>query len=168
MNKQIINLAILGGVGYAVYHFLIKKKSITTETTTDAVQSSTDSTPKTPTSKTTNNQNSAYAKKVETLQGLLKVAIDGKVGKQTLGALENLYTSPPASIIPEVSFKNNYPNLRNKGVGILSPNNIDHYINAIKQGTTPNAIYYKTSGSFVDDMRTWGSGQNTNVKLPWQ
>jgi hypothetical protein len=161
MNKNIINLAILGGVGYAVYYFLGKKKILTETTTTDASVPAPTTTPK-----TTTNQNSTYAKRVEVLQGLLKVAIDGKVGKQTNGALENLYSSPPTSYNPETSFKNNYPNLRKNGKGVISPSNVEFYINALQTKTTPYNLFYKDKDLFVDDMRNMLPKEP--VKLPWQ
>lgn len=161
MNKNIINLAILGGVGYAVYYFLGKKKILTETTTTNASVPAPTTAPK-----TTTNQNSTYAKRVEVLQSLLKVAIDGKVGKQTNGALENLYSIPPTSYNPETSFKNKYPNLRKNGKGVISPSNVEFYINALQTKTTPYNLFYKDKDLFIDDMRNMLPKEP--VKLPWQ
>lgn len=82
-----------------------------------------------------------YEEKVIALQKALAVNPDGIAGKQTNGELENLYTSPPKRIGVDISLAQNYPNLRANGRGVISPSNIDYYINALNSNTYPNAVY---------------------------
>lgn len=139
MNRNLITLAALGGVGYFIYTRLNKKKSVTDEVVEEVKDASSTAQPST--------AQTEYKAKVETLQGLLKVGIDGIAGKGTNGALENLYTSPPLTIPAETSFQANYPYLRKNGKGAVSPSNVDFYINALKNKNTPNQLYYKNQAN---------------------
>ena len=98
-------------------------------------------------------QGSPYADKVRALQKALGVGVDGDAGKETNGALENLFTTPPKKISYELSKQQNYPNLKARGKGAVSPDNIDFYINALSKKTYPSALY--TSNQAVSgDART--------------
>jgi len=159
MEKKIIYAVAVGGIGYLIYKNFDKIKSLISprEANTggaleEATSSSTTTNPNTNTSKTTTQAN-PYKQKVELLQELLKVGVDGSAGKQTNGALENLYSPTPMTFPAEVAFKANYPLLRKNGKGVVSPNNVDFYINALQTKTTPTQLFYKNSGSFVQDMK---------------
>lgn len=148
MNRNLITLAALGGIGYFIYTRLNKKKSVTAEVVEEVKDASSTAQPST--------AQTDYKVKVETLQSLLKVGIDGIAGKQTNGALENLYSAPPLTIPAETSFQAKYPYLRKNGKGVVSPSNIDFYINALKNKTTPTQLWYKaqaSKGNFVEDMK---------------
>lgn len=146
MNKNIINIAILGGAGFVIYKNWDKIKKALKIGDKTGDQSSLDEkvADNAPATGTTNiPQNDSYKKKVSDLQTLLKIGVDGAVGKQTNGALENLYSSPPLTISSEVSYKANYPYLRKNGKGAVNSSNIDYYIAALTNKTTPNDLYYK-------------------------
>jgi hypothetical protein len=91
-----------------------------------------------------------YEEKVIALQKALNVGADGKAGKITNGELENLYTSPPKRIGYDISLSTNYPNLRANGRGVISPSNIDYYINALNSNTYPNAVYKQGQATSQD------------------
>ncbi len=154
MEKKIIYAVAVGGIGYLIYKNFDKIKSlfkggiVTTETTTEESGSATGNT----TSNTTT-QADPYKLKVEALQALLKVGIDGKAGKQTNGALENLYSPTPMTFPAETAFQANYPLLRKNGKGVVTPSNVEFYISALKNKTTPTQLFYKNSGNFVQEMR---------------
>jgi hypothetical protein len=172
MEKKIINLAILGGVGYLVYSNWSKIKktlgiapSLGDSTATEQVADKASAT-----GTTTIPQMDAYGKKVAQLQTLLgsSVSVDGKAGKQTNGELENLYVTPKPLQIPyETSFSVNYPYLRANGKGKVSSSNIDFYISAVKNKTTPVQLYYKNNATspIINDKY---KPKPTPYKLPWQ
>lgn len=164
MNKNLITLAALGGVGYLLYKKFYKKKSVKAEVIEEAPTTSSTAQPS-----TTQNP---YKDKVETLQALLKVGIDGNAGKQTNGALENLYSPTPMTFPAETAFQVGYPLLRKNGKGVVSPSNVDFYINALKNKTTPTQLYYKAQankGSFVEDIKkVLPKDKPKTSKFPWQ
>lgn len=136
--KNIEKVLILGGLGYGVYYAitnLIGKK----DEGTSSDSSEQPSKAIIPVTART------YKEKVGEIQGLLGASIDGKVGKQTNGMLENLYTTPPMSVNFGTSFKQGYPFLTKYGKGAISPSNIDFYINALRNKTYPNAKFYASS-----------------------
>lgn len=154
-EKNLINLAILGGAGFLIYKNWDKIKTALKIGNGAGDKASSDEVvgAKAPaTGSTTIPQTDPYKIKVMELQGLLKVGTDGVAGKQTNGALENLYSSPPLTIAAETSFSANYPYLRKNGRGAVSKSNIDYYIDAVKNKLTPNDIYYKNQAK---------------PKLPW-
>jgi hypothetical protein len=164
MEKKIIYAVAIGGIGYLIYKNFDKIKSLIkggggSETGSAEEQSTSATTPPTTTTKSNTNtsntttQANPYKQKVETLQALLKVGIDGGAGKQTNGALENLYSPTPMTFPAEVAFQANYPLLRKNGKGVVTANNVDFYINALQTKTTPTQLYYKNQGSFVKDMK---------------
>jgi len=161
MEKKIIYAVAIGGIGYLIYKNFDKIKSLikgggASETGSAEEQSSSTTTPTTTTTTKTSKsttQANPFKQKVEMLQELLKVGVDGAAGKQTNGALENLYSSPPLTINSETSFSSNYPYLRKNGKGVVTANNVDFYINALQTKTTPTHLYYKNQGSFVQDMK---------------
>ena len=164
MNKNLITLAALGGVGYFLYKKFYKKKSVTAAVIEEAPMTSSTAQPST--------TQDPYKDKVETLQALLKVGIDGRAGKQTNGALENLYSPTPMTFPAETAFQLGYPLLRKNGKGVVSPSNVDFYINALKNKTTPTQLYYKAQankGSFVEDIKKLlPKDKPKTIKLPWQ
>lgn len=91
-----------------------------------------------------------YEDKVRALQTALKVGVDGKAGKETNGALEVLFTTPPTNINYDTALAQNYPSLRAKGKGKVSPDNVNFYINALKTQTFPLAIYNKSKSVSQD------------------
>lgn len=143
MDKRILYAVAAGGVGYLVYS-LIKKKSADKGSDdtqdVDVIQEN-----------TSPNKDSgianAYTNKVMALQSLLKVGVDGSAGKQTNGALENLFSSPPLTIDANTSFSAGYPYLKKNGKGVVTPSNVDYYIDAVKNKTTPTDLYYKSQAS---------------------
>jgi hypothetical protein len=163
MNKNLITLLAAGGIGYFLYKKFYKKKSVDAAIEESNVNSSTaqPSTTQDP-----------YKDKVETLQALLKVGIDGKAGKQTNGALENLYSPVPMTFPAEIAFQTGYPLLRKNGKGVVSPSNVDFYINALKNKTTPTQLYYKAqanAGFFVEDIKkVLPKDKPKSAKLFWQ
>lgn len=81
-----------------------------------------------------------YAQKVEALQGLLKVAIDGKAGNQTNGTLDFYYDPKRAndqSSHIAVAVKSGFANLKQHGRGVVSPDNVDFYIEQLRTAQTP-------------------------------
>lgn len=170
MEKKIINLAILGGVGYLIYSNWSKiKKTLGIAPSlggSSATEQVSDKAPATGT--TTIPQMDAYGKKVSELQSLLGASVDGKAGKQTNGELENLYVTPKPFTIPyETSYSANYPYLRANGKGKVSSTNIDFYIAAVKNKTTPVQLYYKNNATspIINDKY---KPKPTPYKLPWQ
>lgn len=164
MNKNLITLAAIGGVGYFLYKKFYKKKSVTAEVIEEAPMTSSTAQPST--------TQDPYKDKVETLQALLKVGVDGRAGKQTNGALENLYSPTPMTFPAETAFQLGYPLLRKNGKGVVSPSNVDFYINALKDKTTPTQLYYKSQaskGSFVEDIKkVLPKDKPKTSKFPWQ
>ena len=164
MNKNLITLAALGGVGYFLYKKFYKKKSVTAAVIEEAPMTSSTAQPST--------TQDPYKDKVETLQALLKVGIDGRAGKQTNGALENLYSPTPMTFPAETAFQLGYPLLRKNGKGVVSPSNVDFYINALKDKTTPTQLYYKAQankGYFVEDIKkVLPKDKPKTSKFPWQ
>ena len=164
MNKNLITLAALGGVGYFLYKKFYKKKSVNAAVIEEAPMTSSTAQPST--------TQDPYKDKVETLQALLKVGIDGRARKQTNGALENLYSPTPMTFPAETAFQLGYPLLRKNGKGVVSPSNVDFYINALKNKTTPTQLYYKAQankGSFVEDIKKLlPKDKPKTIKLPWQ
>jgi hypothetical protein len=163
MNKNLIALLATGGIGYFLYKKFYKKKSVDGAIEESTMNSST--------AQPSTTQN-PYKDKVETLQALLKVGIDGSAGKQTNGALENLYSPVPMTFPAEIAFQTGYPLLRKNGKGIVSPSNVDFYINALKNKTTPTQLYYKAqanAGSFVEDIKkVLPKDKPKSAKLFWQ
>lgn len=170
MEKKIINLAILGGVGYLIYSNWSKiKKTLGIAPSlggSSATEQVSDKAPATGT--TTIPQMDAYGKKVSELQSLLGASVDGKAGKQTNGELENLYVTPKPFTIPyETSFSAGYPYLKKNGKGKISSSNIDFYIAALNNKTTPVQLYYKNNATspIINDKY---KPKPTPYKLPWQ
>lgn len=163
MNKNLITLLAAGGIGYFLYKKFYKKKSVSAAIEESTMDSSTaqPSTTQDP-----------YKDKVETLQALLKVGVDGNAGKQTNGALENLYSPVPMTFPAEIAFQTGYPLLRKNGKGVVSPSNVDFYINALKNKTTPTQLYFKAqanAGSFVEDIKkVLPKDKPKSAKLFWQ
>lgn len=168
MEKKIIYAVAIGGIGYLIYKNFDKIKSLISPresggaSNTESAEEQTNSAttpPTTTTTKTNTNttkpttQSNPFKQKVEMLQELLKVGVDGGAGKQTNGALENLYSPTPMTFPAEVAFQANYPLLRKNGKGVVTANNVDFYINALQTKTTPTQLYYKNQGSFVKDMK---------------
>lgn len=94
-------------------------------------------------------QNLPYAKKVEYLQGLLQIRIDGDPGKQTNGTLDFYYDAKRNySLADHVAYaqQNNYPNLRLNGKGVVSESNVDFYIDAFQKAQTPRQKTWKYGG----------------------
>ena len=164
MNKNLITLAALGGIGYLLYKKFYKKKSVKEEVIEEPPMTSSTAQPST--------TQDPYKDKVEALQALLKVGIDGKPKKQTNGALENLYSPTPMTFPAETAFQLGYPLLRKNGKGVVSPSNVDFYINALKDKTTPTQLYYKAQankGYFVEDIKKLlPKDKPKTSKFPWQ
>jgi len=94
-------------------------------------------------------QNLPYAKKVEYLQGLLQIRIDGDPGKQTNGTLDFYYDAKRNySLADHVAYaqKNNYPNLKSNGKGVVSESNVDFYIEQVKNAQTPRQKTWEFGG----------------------
>lgn len=89
-------------------------------------------------------QGATFKDKVIALQKGLGVGDDGIAGQETNGTLENLFTSPPKRIDFKTSAQQNYPNLRARGKGVVSPDNIDFYLNALSKKNYPSAVYTST------------------------
>jgi len=95
------------------------------------------------------NQANSYAQKVEVLQGLLKVAIDGKPGDQTNGTLDFYYDAEPpiidlASHVAEQRRKR-FENLNKVGKGPVSPSNVDFYIQQMQTAQAPRQRFWRAS-----------------------
>jgi hypothetical protein len=133
--KNIEKVLILGGLGYGVYYAITNLIGKKDEGTSSAPSEQPSKAIIPVTART-------YEEKVGELQALLGVAIDMKVGKQTNGTLENLYTNPPTSYPMDTSFKNGYPNLKKNGKGVISESNINFYIDALRNKTYPVAKNY--------------------------
>jgi hypothetical protein len=94
-------------------------------------------------------QGATYQDKVIALQKGLGANPDGIAGKETNGLLENLFTSPPTKIPFDLSQKQNYPSLKARGKGAVSPDNIDFYLDALIKKNYPSAVY--TSNQAVNN-----------------
>ena len=129
LEKNIVPIVVAGAIVLAASKLLSKKDSDNKGTTDEPKD-----VPNVP-------QGSPYADKVRALQKALGVGVDGDAGKETNGALENLFTSPPTKIPYDLSKQQNYPSLKARGKGAVSPDNVDFYINAIKTKTYPSALY---------------------------
>lgn len=125
-----MHMVLLGGLLFGVFQVLNARKS---KNNTDEVEEPKE-VPYVPPSAT-------YDDKVRALQTALKVGVDGQAGKETNGTLENLFSTPPKSVPFETSFKQGYPNLKARGKGVVSPDNVDFYINAIRTKTYPSNLY---------------------------
>lgn len=80
-----------------------------------------------------------YQLKVIVLQGLLKVRTDGDAGTQTLGTLDYAWGIDTGKGNEDRKAEG-YPNLVKNGRGVLSPDNIDYYIDTIRANKTPRQI----------------------------
>jgi hypothetical protein len=94
-------------------------------------------------------QSTTYAQKVEVLQGLLKVAIDGKPGDQTNATLDFYYDAEPpmvdlASHVAEQRRKR-FENLNKVGKGTVSPSNVDFYIQQMQTAQAPRQRFWRSS-----------------------
>ena len=100
----------------------------------------------------TGNQAQTYAQKVEVLQGLLKVAIDGKPGNQTNGTLDFYYDLERrfdlGSHIAQ-AVKSGFANLKANGKGVVSPANVDFYIEQLQSAQAPRQKAW-VNGGFKD------------------
>jgi hypothetical protein len=97
---------------------------------------------------------SEYEQKVEELQGILGVAIDGIPGKQTNGKLEELYSVSGESYNPEKAFASNYPNLNKWGKGVIIPANVKWYIEQVKNKWTPKDLTpYRRIGEVLNSYK---------------
>jgi hypothetical protein len=90
-----------------------------------------------------------YAQKVEILQALLKVAIDGNPGDQTNGTLDFYYDAEPpmidlASHVAEQRRKR-FENLNKVGKGTVSPSNVDFYIQQMQTAQAPRQRFWSAS-----------------------
>lgn len=95
-----------------------------------------------------------YAKKVEELQLLLQIKPSGFPGKQTNGTLDFYYDAKRNYSLPEhVAYaqKNNYPNLKSNGKGVVSESNVDFYIDQVKNAQTPRQKAWKEKPSGYAD-----------------
>lgn len=124
LRKDILPIAVVGTITYFAMKLLSKNKS---EQGTNEIPNIA--------------PGASYKDKVIALQKGLGVGPDGIAGQETNGTLENLYTSPPKRIDFKISAQQNYPNLRAKGKGVVSSDNIDFYLNALRNKSYPSAVY---------------------------
>jgi hypothetical protein len=137
MDKRIIYAVGAGAVGYLIYNQFKKKSSTAVEN-------------KEETKDTSSNPNadagvvkSEYEKKVMALQVLINVSPDGVAGKQTNGALENLWSATAQSVDSGTAFNTGYPNLKKNGKGVVSASNVDYYISTLNSKNAPSQLFYK-------------------------
>ena len=90
----------------------------------------------------TTTQVDPYKQKVEKLQGLLKIRIDGDAGKQTNGNLEYWWSDYPKSLDVDKMKAEGYPELKKNGKGVVTPSNIDYYINTYVAKKTPRMLMW--------------------------
>lgn len=123
------NVLIIGGAGYLAYTLfssLSKKKG----------GENNDGVAPIPTVKM-----DTYEDKVKAIQTALNLSVDGIAGKKTNGTLEMLWSKPYKVIDFETSFKAGYPNLKKNGKGVLSADNVDYYVDALRNKTYPSFSY---------------------------
>lgn len=138
--KVLIGAAV-GGAAFLIYKnwddikTMFKKKDDTP--TGDGGGSGSDSG-----SGTSSGGKTEYQTKVEQLQGLLQVGIDGNAGKQTNGKLDYFWANFGKVFDAEKSYKDGYPELKANGKGVVSPSNIDYYISTLKANKSPRQLYW--------------------------
>jgi hypothetical protein len=136
---DLMHLALLGGLGFFLGRHFFKK--LGGQPPVDGGEpSQPESVPK----------GASYNDKVRVLQKALKVGDDGIAGKQTNGALENLYSKDGVSKSVDASLSSNYPNLNSNGFGVVSSANVDKYINAIAKNDYPLFLFNKNRGTLQD------------------
>jgi hypothetical protein len=108
---------------------------------------------------------SQYQQLVGQLQSLFGLTIDLKPGKQTNGKLEYLYSVSDEPLNVELAAQNNYPNLNKWGKGVISPENIAYYVEAVKNKWTPRDLTpYRRAG---ERIKAYNKGWFTrDIELP--
>lgn len=84
-----------------------------------------------------------YQIQVMTLQALLQISIDGNAGKVTLANLDYYFANYNKTLDIEKAKAENYPELRTRGYGLLSSDNISQYISNLMAGTTPRQNFFR-------------------------
>jgi len=131
--KKIVLAIGAGALAYVIYN---NRKKGSKQTGSQELPSKSESNP--------GSNLTSYQAKVMRLQKLLAVATDGIPGKQTNGTLEYWYSKGYESLADAISngFKNNYPNLKTNGKGVISSSNVDFYIQQYENRQTPRQLRY--------------------------
>ena len=144
-TKVIIGAAV-GGAAYLIYANWDKIKEMLGMGEKDAEKVPEKTTEETKEQKGsgggTTTQVDPYKQKVEKLQGLLKIRIDGDAGKQTNGNLDYYWADYPKSLDVEKAKADGFPELKKNGKGVVSPSNIDYYINTFVAKKTPRMLLW--------------------------
>jgi hypothetical protein len=144
-TKLIIGAAV-GGAAYLIYANWDKIKEMLGMGEKDAEKVPEKTTEETKEQKGsgggTTTQVDPYKQKVEKLQGLLKIRIDGDAGKQTNGNLEYWWSDYPKSLDVDKMKAEGYPELKKNGKGVVTPSNIDYYINTYVAKKTPRMLMW--------------------------
>lgn len=144
-TKLIIGAAV-GGAAYLIYANWDKIKEMLGMGEKDAEKVPEKTTEETKEQKgsggTTTTQVDPYKQKVEKLQGLLKIRIDGDAGKQTNGNLDYYWADYQKPLDVEKAKADGFPELKARGKGVVSPSNIDYYIDTFVAKKTPRMLLW--------------------------
>ena len=92
-------------------------------------------------------QVSSFKQKVMALQELLQVGVDGDAGEQTNGKLDYMWADYGKVFDAKKSNKDGYPELKARGKGVVSADNVDYYINTLKSNKSPRQNYWAGKGA---------------------
>lgn len=141
-NEQKIAFALLAtGIGFAVYKIAsnAKGKNDKTPLEPDYIAPKSDDEPQ-PKAVT-------YEDKVKALQAIINTTTDGKPGNKTNGILDWYFDSARTKNLETHmadSPKEGFKYLKSKGKGIVSPSNVDWYLQQLRQGLTPRQQLWKS------------------------
>jgi hypothetical protein len=94
-------------------------------------------------------QSLPYNEKVEVLQGLLQIKIDGHAADQTNGNMDFYYDLKRENSLPShiaQAIKAGFPNLKANGRGPVNESNVDFYIEQFQTAQTPRQKTWKFGG----------------------
>jgi len=83
---------------------------------------------------------SDYELAVARLQELLGVAVDMKPAMQTNGKLDYMYSVSDEALNATKAMQENYPNLKKYGKGVVTPNNVNWYVEQLQNHWTPREL----------------------------